>query len=1064
MNDWRDGLLFVPCYWSSSVEVLSASSLTLHGYIPLPSAPTGLVYASGTDELFASSSIGLVVISPTSLDVVRTINDLTLPNFGYDPVDQDLYLVGYGGNNVSLLSTQTFQVVGEVPVGLNPVAATWDPVDQEMFISNSGSANVTAISSTTHHVVGNVAVGTDPYVAAWDTATGLLYVSNLGSGNISAVDTGSMTGIASFPLSGLPSAMLADPSDGDLYYVDYSSSNLSYFYPSAGAVPSVVPVGLDPWGMTNLSSPNDLLIANELSNSLTDFDPSSQSVLVTVPVGEDPTAVAYDPAVGDLYIAESGEDWVTVVSATSGQELVDVQVGEFPDGIVADAAQGKVFVANGGSDTVSVLSSTTNQVVGTVNVGREPAGLALVPADNWLFVANSDGNNLTLISTVTDQVVGSYAAGPDPGAVALSPNGSYLYVADEGGSTVSVLSLSSLHVVHTIPVGSSPIALVVDPYQALLYVANYGSSNVSVVNATSWAPVGSLATASLPFSLALDPGDWEVFVASAGSSEVEVYDELSGALLSTVAVGDFPDGLAYDPASATMFVVNYASGTLTTFSGSTYPDTVQLSTLRCAATLTWNGVPVANASSLTLGSGSYDVQANCAGGAKFADWTTTGGVTATSPGTTFSPIQVQGNGSATAHWNIETTFVLVISPTFCGPVEVVTSGDYGNGSTISVEENEPFYALASTCSGYDFAGWGGVGAVTIASPTALQTEVTVTGPGATLVASYVPSVATLDLEIPDADCGTVSVAGTTYSASAQLSLLVNEDYALLAEPCPGWAFVAWEATSGAYVSSTYDSDTSVVLVGNATLTAVIAPYITVSYHPDFCTVYLNDSALEAGSEAIELGVYSLSLGTCVGYDFQEWNATGAVTVYDRYASSTQVAINGGGSLSAWSSISSTDTPMEVDLSANPTTGTAPLTDELTATIYGGDAPFLLQWTFGDGTQEDLSGQGSISSVSHTFSSANTYLVVLTVHDSQAETSSAEIQVSVSSPPPTRSISGSADQGLEVGAGVLVALVAAGVAWVVLLRRRRPPELDLVPGAFAPPPPGPSSPPVRTFSP
>src|SRR5207253_655066 len=67
----------------------------------------------------------------------------------------------------------------------------------------------------------------------------------------------------------------------------------------------------------------------------------------------------------------------------------------------------------------------------------------------------------------------------------------------------------------------------------------------------------------------------------------------------------------------------------------------------------------------------------------------------------------------------------------------------------------------------------------------------------------------------------------------------------------------------------------------------------------------------------------------------------------------------------------------------------------TASASGGTGPYTFSWSFGDGST------GSGSSVTHTYSSAGTYAVVLTVKDSGSpqQTVSSQQSVTVSSPPP-----------------------------------------------------------------
>jgi len=79
------------------------------------------------------------------------------------------------------------------------------------------------------------------------------------------------------------------------------------------------------------------------------------------------------------------------------------------------------------------------------------------------------------------------------------------------------------------------------------------------------------------------------------------------------------------------------------------------------------------------------------------------------------------------------------------------------------------------------------------------------------------------------------------------------------------------------------------------------------------------------------------------------------------------------------------------VSANVTSGVAPLTVSFTGTASGGTAPYTYSWNFGDGTPTS-----STQNPSHTFTTAGTYPVTLTVHDAASATATASTTISVTS--------------------------------------------------------------------
>jgi len=76
----------------------------------------------------------------------------------------------------------------------------------------------------------------------------------------------------------------------------------------------------------------------------------------------------------------------------------------------------------------------------------------------------------------------------------------------------------------------------------------------------------------------------------------------------------------------------------------------------------------------------------------------------------------------------------------------------------------------------------------------------------------------------------------------------------------------------------------------------------------------------------------------------------------------------------------------VSIVANPTTGTAPLDVDFTATASGGNAPLTFAWDFGDGAV------ANIAAPSHIFTAAGTYLTRVQVTDADGDVAEATVAI------------------------------------------------------------------------
>ncbi len=79
-------------------------------------------------------------------------------------------------------------------------------------------------------------------------------------------------------------------------------------------------------------------------------------------------------------------------------------------------------------------------------------------------------------------------------------------------------------------------------------------------------------------------------------------------------------------------------------------------------------------------------------------------------------------------------------------------------------------------------------------------------------------------------------------------------------------------------------------------------------------------------------------------------------------------------------------PVSVTVDVSPTSGDIPLTVTCTAGATGGTPPYTFTWDFGDGVQE------TGDSVSHTYTNAGTYSIVLSVEDGAGVGASAHVSV------------------------------------------------------------------------
>jgi hypothetical protein len=97
----------------------------------------------------------------------------------------------------------------------------------------------------------------------------------------------------------------------------------------------------------------------------------------------------------------------------------------------------------------------------------------------------------------------------------------------------------------------------------------------------------------------------------------------------------------------------------------------------------------------------------------------------------------------------------------------------------------------------------------------------------------------------------------------------------------------------------------------------------------------------------------------------------------------------GGSTRAAAEREQPTDPLTVEINTNGAEGVAPATFEFEADIAGGTEPYTISWNFGDDSE-----RSDEQTVSHTFDEAGTYSVVLSITDSQGQTASDSLEITV----------------------------------------------------------------------
>jgi quinoprotein dehydrogenase-associated probable ABC transporter substrate-binding protein len=315
---------------------------------------------------------------------------------------------------------------------------------ERVYVTNEDAGTVSIISTATHSVIGEVAVGTRPR-------------------GVEVAENGERLYVA---LSGSPKCPPALPDDECAKLAaDKTQDGIAVVDVQARAVLRVLPGGSDPEEFDVDSSAGRLFVSNEDAGELSIVDLASGEVVGTVAVGGEPEGVRLRPDGKTVYVTSESDHAVTVVDAQSGVVLGNIDVGWRPrDSIFsADGSRAYVSAEHGGS--VAVVDVAMGEVLRTVALppGSLPMGLALSPDEERLYVANGRAGTVSVVDLAAGTVIANVRVGARPWGIGLTSDGKFLYTANGPSNDVSVIDTASLNVVATIRVGKTPWGIAIGP-------------------------------------------------------------------------------------------------------------------------------------------------------------------------------------------------------------------------------------------------------------------------------------------------------------------------------------------------------------------------------------------------------------------------------------------------------------------------------------------------------------------------------------------------------------------------------------------------------------------------
>jgi len=313
-----------------------------------------------------------------------------------------------------------------------------------VYVTNEDAGTISVVSTTTQKVIGEIPVGTRPRGVEVTRDGGLVYVA----------------------LSGSPKCPPTMPDEECAKLgADKTKDGIAVVDARRRAVLRVLPGGSDPEEFDVDAAGGRLFASNEDAGELAIVDLETGDVLSRVAVGGEPEGVRLSPDRATVYVTSESDHAVTVVDAKSGRVLHSIEVGWRPRDSVFSADGSRAYVSSEHGGSVAVVDVATSKVQETIGLpaGSLPMGLALSPDGQRLYVANGRAGTVSVIDLATSSVVAQVRVGARPWGIGLTSDGKFLYTANGSSNDVSVIDTESLNVVSTVRVGKTPWGIAIGP-------------------------------------------------------------------------------------------------------------------------------------------------------------------------------------------------------------------------------------------------------------------------------------------------------------------------------------------------------------------------------------------------------------------------------------------------------------------------------------------------------------------------------------------------------------------------------------------------------------------------
>ena len=317
--------------------------------------------------------------------VVVVLSAVTALGAARPGVASTLYITNTKSNSVSVIDTNTLEVVGTIPLGSGkPNRVVFQPDGKLAWVVYDKSHDLGVIDAESRKLVRRLKIGGNPYNLSFSPDGRRLYVLDWSSDtsndevivyDLQAEKIDGRVEVSTWPAHGVFSR------DGRLFYVSGESAGDVTVIDTAKReiVGRIVHGGGDAMGLALGADGKVLYAAAGENKAVLKIDTATNKVLGTIPM---PGIVHESTLTLDgkfVYVTLRKTNKVVVVRTEDDKIVATVPQRGYPDLVTMEPTGRYALVTNRYADLVAVIDLKTHAQVRTIPVGKAPHGMALRP-------------------------------------------------------------------------------------------------------------------------------------------------------------------------------------------------------------------------------------------------------------------------------------------------------------------------------------------------------------------------------------------------------------------------------------------------------------------------------------------------------------------------------------------------------------------------------------------------------------------------------------------------------------------------------------------------------------